>query len=287
VRDAALLSLGLASLGLAAGVAAAAGPRAHADLPASLGAARGLLVSTLFLRAETLRDQGRVDEVPGLYRRILDLDPDNEAAIDFLADVLARDLRASAVTPAARVRWWTAARDLVDTGLARRPDSARLRFRAGDLWTEIPAADPDVRAHLVAAGVDGDREGLSQLAHAARLAGSLPRWGFLHLAALARLAPRVAAERTARGAPDAEEALAAGDALLALRARELDAFLLDPEPPVPARFRLEAALQLVREVRRSLSASPPDRDAARRLLDAYERSVANDPVARALRAAVR
>jgi hypothetical protein len=287
VRDAALLAAGLASLGLAAGLGAAAGPRDRADLPASLGAARALFVDALFLRAEALRGHGRVDEVPGLYRRILDLDPDNEAAIDFLADVLARDLRASAATPAGRVRWWTAARDLVDAGLARRPDSARLHFRAGDLFTALPAADPDVRAHLAASGVDADGRGLEHLARAARLAGSLPKWGFLHLDALVRLSPRLAADRLARGAPGVDEALAAGDALLALRSRELGEFLLDPDPALAAGQRLEAALHLVKGVRRALSADPPDRDAARRLHEAYERLVADDAVARALRPLVR
>jgi hypothetical protein len=288
VRDAALLALGLGSLGLAGALAASAGPPARADLPASLGAARTLLVDALFLRAEALRERGRVDEVPGLYRRILDLDPGNEAAVDFLADVLARDLRASAPTPDARVRWWLAARDLVEAGLARRPDSARLHFRAGDLWTALPAADPAVREHVAASGVDGDAEGLAHLERAARLEGSMRQWGFLHLDALARLAPRMAAERTARGEPGAEEAIAVAERVLALRARELDSFFLDPvEPPLTAYRRLQAAVNLVKGVRRLVSETPPARDAARALLSTYERHVADDPVVQALRPYVR
>jgi hypothetical protein len=287
VRDAALLAAGIASLGLAAGLSAVAGPRERAALPASLGATRALFVDALFLKAEALRDQGRLDEVPGLYRRILDVDPDNEAAVDYLADVLARDLRPTAATPAGRVRWWTAARDLVAAGLARRPDSARLHFRMGDLLTRLPASDPDVRAHLAAEGRDADGLALDHLARAARLSGSLPKWGFLHLDALARLAPRVAADRLARGAPGVDDALAAGDALLASRGAELFEFLLDVEPPIAARDRLDAALRLVRSVRRALAADPPDRVAARRFLEAYETHVTVDPVSRTLRAHVR
>jgi hypothetical protein len=248
-----------------------------------------LLVDVLFLRAEAAREGGRVDEVPGLYRRVLDLDPDDDAAVDYLADVLARDLRASAATPEARVRWWRAARDLVEDALQRRPDSARLRFRAADLWSAIPASDPSVDSAARASGLDPDLEALAHLERSAVLAGSLPRWGFLHLEALARLAPRVAAERTARGDDAAAEAaLATAERVLALRARELDAFLLDlGEPPLTARLRLRAATNLVRSVRERLSKRPPDRDAARALLDVYAEHVAEDAVLDALRPLVR
>ncbi len=285
MKPVAVASLGVLCLAGAVAIGVARRRAGETDDPASLAAARVLAVDALFLRAEPLRKDGRVDELPGLYRRILDLDSGNEAAIDFLSDVEARDLRTLATDDAGRVRWWRAAYDLLSTAIEANPRSARLRFRAGVLLLVVARMDPAVAKALKDEGHDADLLGLRQLRDAARLAGSLPHWGYAHLDEIARAAPRVAAERLASGSPGADEALAIGDEVLRTRRDEMKDFVLDPvEPFLPAAARLLAAQNLVKEVRRRLAASPPDGPGARSLIATYVERVAGapDPVSEAL-----
>ena len=67
-------------------------------LSQAMACARPVVVGSLFLRAEALRKAGRLDEVPALYRRILELDPTSSSAVDHLAGILAYDLRTTAPT---------------------------------------------------------------------------------------------------------------------------------------------------------------------------------------------
>ena len=281
----ALALLAAAALGAAAALSAAAG-RPPASAASSLGGARVVLVDLLFFRADALRKEGRADEVPAVYRRILELDPGSDVAVDFLADVLASDLRALAPTPEARVRWWDEADALVRDAIRRDPGSARLRYRAAMLRLVVPNLDPAVAAALSARGVDREREGLRYLAAAAARAGSIPRLGFAHLEALAIWAPRIAAERLARGDSAAsEEALATARAALTERGEELASFFLGdatPERALPAKLVLLAGVNLVAHVRDALAARPPRTAEARSLLDTYVKAVGEDGVSRAL-----
>src|SRR5204863_3640373 len=71
----------------AAAALAAASPPAPSSAGASLGGARVVLVDALFLRAEALRKEGRVDDVPAIYRRILEPDPGSDVAVGHPPDV--------------------------------------------------------------------------------------------------------------------------------------------------------------------------------------------------------
>ena len=244
-----------------------------------------LYVDALFFRAEALRRRGLVEEVPALYRSILEVDPGSEAAIDFLADAEAHDLLGLAPTPAARVRWFEDAFDLVAEGLKRNPRSARLHWRAADLLLYVPDQHAEVAARLDAEKRDRRLEALRHFVAAARLTESLPRLGFAHLEGVARLAPRLAAERLAAGALSAQvdEPLSLGQEILSLRGEALGSFILDEEPfPRTAAERLRGGLHLVLAFRDDLAASPPRKDEARELLEAYVSAVGRDPVARAL-----
>jgi hypothetical protein len=282
VRDGVLLAVGAACLAGAAALGALSPPREGAERPAAFGAARVLAVDALFLRADALRSQGRLEEVPGLYRRILDLDPANEGAVDYLADVLARDLRTLAPTAEGRVRWWRAAWDLLADALAKRPGSARLEFRAADLLLLVAAQDAAVSSALAAEGRDRETEGLARLLASIRRAGTLPRWGYLHLDVFVHVAPEIAARRLASGGAGLEDARAAHDAVERTRAGEHADFLADDEPALPALARLRAGRNLVREVRKAIGREDA-RAAARSLLDAYARVYGENGVVAPLR----
>ena len=286
MRPLALAAAGFACLGSAAGISAFSPSDPAGDAMASLGGARVLVVTALFLRAESLRREGRVEEIPAIYRRILEIDPGSESAIDFLADAESHDLMGLAPTAEARVRWWIDATDLVAEGLRKNPRSALLHWRAADLLLGVPDQHPEVAARLDGEKRDRLFEALLHLVTAARLAESLPRLAFLHLVGIARLAPRLAAERFAAGVPRAavDEVLAIGNEVLRLRGDVMSQFILDPEPvpPPSAADRLRAGLRVVVMVRDHLAASPPRAAEAKALLDDYVSAVGRDAVASAL-----
>lgn len=278
--------LALAAVALAAAVGLAAGSApAPSDAAGALGGARPLVVGSLFLRAEALRAQGRLDEVPALYRRILELDPTSSNAVDHLAGILAYDLRTTAPTAAGRVGWWREADRLVADALARSPDDALLLTRRADLLLLVPTLDPAVAEALTASGRDRDLEALRALRRAAERSAGIPRLGRLHLELVARHAPRVAAERLAAGqASAALEALSIGDEVLRTRRDALADLSLDDAPDAPpASVALEGGLNLVRRVAADLEASPPRLDDARALVDAYEKYVGQADVVAPLR----
>jgi len=147
------LALGAACVGVAWFLAAQAPPPA-ADAAAALGGARPVVVGSLFLRAEALRKAGRLDEVPALYRRILELDPTSSSAVDHLAGILAYDLRTTAPTGSGRVSWWREADALVSAALVRSPDDPLLLTRRADLLLLVPALDAAVAAAIAESGRD-------------------------------------------------------------------------------------------------------------------------------------
>lgn len=282
------LALAAAALGAAAVLAARAPAPATSDAASALGGARTVVVGSLFLRAEALRRAGRFDELPALYRRVLELDPTSSSAVDHLAGVLAYDLRTTAPTEAGRVRWWAEADARVREALARAPRDPVLLTRCADLLLVAPALDPAVAAAGRDAGRDLDLEGLRAAAAAAAETADVPRVGRLHLELVARHAPRVAAERLAAHAPGTDEALRLGRTVLAARAAPLLELYLDPGPDAPpAAVVLDVGLDAVRRVAEALGATPPRPDEARRVVDAYARAVGRPDVVAALRRGVR
>jgi hypothetical protein len=280
----ALAALGLACLGGAVAVGASRGEGRGRDPAAALGGARVLLEDALFLRADAQRRAGDLEEAASAYRRVLEIDPLSETAADHLANVLAYDFRAEATTPEGRLRWWKAAEAANLRALERTPRSPTAHWRRADLLLAPPNQDPVIDAHLVATGHDRRLEALRELAEAARLADDIPRRGLVHLVTFAILAPRLAAERLASGGPGVDEILALGTEIGRLRFEALDSFTFgDRPPPEPSGARrLSAALVLVTLVREDLAASPPRRDDARSLLDAYEAAFGRDGVVEAL-----
>jgi hypothetical protein len=280
-----LAGLSLVALGAAAALSASS-PRGAASAAASLGGARVVLVDALLVRADALRKEGRVEDLPAVYRRILELDPGSDLAVDHLADVLGNDLRTLGPTPEARVRWWDEADALVREAIRRDPRSARLRFRAAELRLVTGAQDDAVAAALTARGVDRERDGLEYLAESAARAASIPRLGFAHLDALVRWAPRIAAERLARGDGDtAAEALAIARAVLHDREAALNSFLVAVDPartPLPAGAVLTARTNLVGGVRDALAARPPRAAEARMLFATYVQVLGKDDVSEPL-----
>lgn len=293
-RSAALAWLALSAvlLGASIGVAYLAPDRSRdaSDPAAALGGARPAIVGGLFLRAEALKHEGRVDELPAIYRRILSLDPDNEFAVDYLAETLARDLRTTATTDEGRVAWWTEADALVTRALERSPSSVRLLWRRADLLLVVADGDPAVAAHLARAGRDREKEAIESLREAARLSGSVPRLGRIHLVLLATNVPRLAAARlaTPTGSADAASFLAIGADVLRARRADLADITLGEEPrSASADDVLEAGLALVAGVLDALHASPPDRTRAREIVDRYVSLFGEDRAADALRPLLR
>ena len=282
------LAAGLVALGAAAGFSSV-GPHDEArGEAASLGGLRTVLVDTWFLRAEALRREGRVDEVPALYRRILEADPDSETAIDYLADVEANNLGPLAPTPRARIAWWDEADAFLTRALEKRPGSARLLFRKAQIRLVPPSRDAALAAELAHRGMDVRLEAFRLLADSVERAASLGRAGRVHLDAFARLAPGLAAERLAKEGAGLAEILFRAEHLLRLRTAAFGEFALDlGENPLSAGDRLYGGLGIVRAVRELISSRPPDRDGARLLVEQYAKSVGRDEVVVALEPVVR
>jgi hypothetical protein len=278
------LGLGCFAAALAVGALVPAPP--SDDPGAALGGARPVLSGALFLRAEALRREGRSDEVAATYRRILEVDPGNDAARDLLVEILVTEVRELAPTPEGRVRWWREGLRLVEEGLARDPGSVRLHWRRADLLLGVADRDPAVGAACDAEGRDRAADGFASLREAVRRAGSVPGHGRIHLEAVTLRAPLEAARRWAAGG-DPAPFLDAGAEALALRPDDLSLLLLDPDRPVTAALALQGGLRLVARVRDAMAAVPPRRDEARALLDAYESVLGADPVASALAPRVR
>jgi hypothetical protein len=103
---------------------------------------------------------------------------------------------------------------------------------------------------------------------------------------MARRAPRLAAERLARGA-EPDRFLAGGEETLRRSGETLDEMRLDPDDTASAGLHLRAGLRLVGHVRDDLRARPPRTQDARALLDTYVRELGEDAVSRALRPLLR
>jgi hypothetical protein len=266
---------------LALAVALAPTPRAREGggalgaLGASMGGFRVAFVDLLFLRAERLLREGRVEEVPPLYEAIRELDPENAAAADHLAAVYAYDLLGEAPDTVGRLYWWVRAWDLVQEALEIHPEDASLLMRSSDLLLEIAPRDPDLEALVALRVPDPRRRGFERLLASARVAATLPRRGRIHLLRLAVLLPVEAALRLEAG-EDVEPILALGEEALGLRRPTLAEMRLpDPEgavgPGEALDVMLEAGMEVVRTVGRALAAG--DEAGAREALGRYQARV--------------
>lgn len=294
-----LAALGLALLAACVALSEAPAPAAGGSLEAlgrSLGGWRVLAVDALFFRAESLRAQGRTEELPALYQTLVALDPDNDAAVDALAHEQVANLLPTAPTPEARLGWWREAWRLTLRGLGAHPGSPRLLFRAADLALEVPVRRPDLAPALdrefgsVAAR---EAQGLAWLVACARSTPHLPTMGRLHLVRLARAAPLLAVHALARGQPvEQAAALLSPAADLAARypeaLREVQEEVVEPPTPgvAPRRVPLARALDdSIAVVRAALAATRGERgagfDAA---FAAYRETAGETPLALALRA---
>jgi len=271
-----LAGAGALALAAAVGLSAVVPSPRGSGSTAALGGLSTLLVDVWFLRAEALRREGRVDELPALYRRILEAAPDSETAIDYLADVEANDLLSLAPTTAAKVAWWDEADALLARALEQRPGSARLLFRRAQIRLGPGTDVADVANALKSRGADVRLDAFRFLADAVERAPSLGRAGRAHLVAFARVVPELVAERYVNRRPGADELLARSELLLRLRGDDFDDFTLgDASDAASAGARLYGALGVVHAVRELLARTPPDRDGARRVVAAY----ASSPVA--------
>lgn len=227
----------------------------------SMGGLRVIAVDAIFLRAEALREAGRVEEVVPLYRTVLELDPDNVAALDFLAALYAYDLLSLAPDDDARLAWWEEARRLVLDGLARHPDDPALRMRQADLLLEVGPRYPGLDARLQQRFGDTRRQGLELLLGIARDTPNLGRRGRMHLLLLAQGIPVAAAARLPGGPEAVDPVLALGDELLRIRGPDLAQMRLlqmdlmpgAPEEGVPLDVLLPRGLAVVRAVQQALA----------------------------------
>ena len=260
----------------------------------SLGGWRVVAVNALFLRAEALRAAGRTEELFALYQALVELDPDNDAAIDALAREQVENLLPTAPTLDARVAWWNQAWRLTERGLAANPRSARLMFRAADLLLEQADRRPGLDSALDRAfGGSSRREalGLSWLLAAARTTGYLPKVGRLHLIGLARAAPLLAARALRRGDPPAHVAalLSAAEDLQRMHGRvlpEIVEYAVVPPGLPPRRVPLDRVLEAsIAAVRAALSvASGASREPLDAALAAYVEAAGETELAAVLRA---
>jgi hypothetical protein len=251
-----------------------------------MGGLRVALVDALFLRAEALRRRGRVEELPALYGTVLELDPRNEAAFDYLASVYAFDLVRDALGEE-RLGWWREGWATIERGLARHPRSPRLLLRSAEILRradEDESLAPAVPAGLGDAGVLA----LERVRAAAEETSELPVLGRYHLVLGTTMAPEIAARRMVSAPRESERALAVGDAILAARRETLaemalpSSFLGEGEP-VNLAALLEEGLRAVRNV--ASARARGDRAAARRAAEEYAARFPGWPTGETLRRA--
>ena len=221
-----LRALGVGVLALVGAILVApkplASPSATSALGRSLGGSRVVLVDMLFLRAGALVRDGRLEEAASLYRTVLELDPDNVAAVAYLADVLADGFLGRATTPEDQFAWWRSSWELIERGMDLAPDSALLHtMLAYRLWRD-PISFPDLKPHIERAFPDRTARAVYELAQAARLSANIPYRGRVHIRLACVLGIVEAIEAEQRGdRPGADKALGIVREIGALRARAL------------------------------------------------------------------
>ncbi len=250
----------------------------------SMGGMRVVVIDGLFFRAEALRRRGRLEDAAGLYHAILELDPANEAATIFLADLFVDGMLPGAVEADARFLWWREAHGVLEDALARRPDAAAVHDRAATLITQLPYSQPDLEPYLVRTFGNWRLEALRHLAVATERTDVLARRGRGHVIHAALLAPDVASRALVAGDEAVyREALRIAGRLQARRADALATVLVDPDRPEPLGALLAAAVAALEATARARTDAGrrPAAEAAFRALDAIEPANAWTPRLRA------
>ncbi len=196
------LLLGIALLGVAVWARPApddAEGGVTAALGRSMGGVRVMIIDGLFLRAESQRKAGRVEDAAALYETVLELDPHNEAATAFLAESYIQDLMPQIPDVKERFSWWQEARGLLAAAIQRRPDAWELHTRMANLILDPPLAHPDLEPRIDKALQGAGRVALEHLHKAVRGTETLPRLGRSHLVRYALLAPYEAGRALAAG----------------------------------------------------------------------------------------
>ena len=250
-----------------------------AALGDSMGGARVMAVDALFLRAEALRKTGRTEDAAALYATVLQLDPENEPAVVFLANTYVDELLPLGLAPVERFAWWTKARDLLTTALQRRPRSAVLQDRLASLFLEILRSHEDLQPLLEAAFGDPRRTALRHLRVAVEEAEVLPRQGRAHLVRAALLAQDVAVAALASGDADAYgEALGTLETLLGRRAEVLAQLPLEVEGGPDLLSLAQAAVGAFRAVQALRQEEGVSRALAVARVAAYEALLPDSPL---------
>jgi hypothetical protein len=227
------VALGVVALALSAAATAVApeppsGGGLLRALGQSLGGFRVLVVDVLFLRAEALRREGRIDEVPALHRAVLELDPGNEAAFEHLASVHALDLRFTVPEPEQRRLWWLEGWDAIERGLAAHPRSSRL-LGHGAILLFSAAREPEMARGLPPPpGPALEAAAIDHLARAVRLGDPAEPRHAGHVWFLAAMAPQWAAGRLVTDPASSASLLALGEEVLARERDLLDRMRLPP-----------------------------------------------------------
>lgn len=246
-----MIVLGLLLLALAAVGREPPRPSGQSTLGAvgaSMGGMRVVVIDGLFFRAEALRRRGRLEDAAGLYHAILELDPANEAATIFLADLFVDGLLPGAVDAQSRFLWWREAHGVLQDALARRPRSAPLHDRTAALIVRLPLGQPDLEPRLAKELGNWRLEALRHLGIAFEEVATLPRRGRGHIRHAALLAPYVASLALAAGDMRSYgEAVRIGRRLQSLRGEILDELLIDSERPERLGTFLGAALDAVED----------------------------------------
>ena len=268
-----MVVLGVLLLGLAAYLREPPDTRDQTTLGAvgsSMGGMRVVVIDGLFFRAESLRRRGRLEDAAGLYHAVLELDPANEAATIFLADLFVDGMLPGAVEAEARFLWWREAYGVLEDALARRPRSPAVHDRMASLITTLPVGQSDLEPRLTALLGNWRLAALRHLLVAAEETDVLARRGRGHVVHAALLAPDVAARALHAGREgDYREALALARDLLRVRADALGTVLVDPERPDTFAALLQAAVEAL-EATAAAGADPARVAAARAAVDAFD-----------------
>ena len=258
-----------------------------------MGGLRVLLIDALFLRAQALQSQsqedGNLEEAASLYRTILELDPENDAAAAYLVDVYVFGLLPIATTPEGRFAWWNEGWDLAHRALELRPDSPLLHLKVAQILLDLPYQHPDLVQRVDALVPNREATAMVHLLRSAELTDNLPTAGYRHLMRLAVVAPSVALD-AARAGEDGlhAQAMAAGRRLLELRGDILatiewavvrDGAIVDR---IPLRTVLTAALATVPTMRDAAAAG--DRAAMQAAVRRYAETAGEDLFLERLRA---
>ncbi|MDA1196053.1 MAG: tetratricopeptide repeat protein, partial [Planctomycetota bacterium] len=221
-------------------------------------------------RGESLRRRGRIEDAAALYQAILELDPANEAATIFLANLFTDEMLPVAIDVEERFAWWREADALLRAALARHPQSAALHHRRALLISGLPLAQPDLEGRLDAELGNWRLIALRHLVTAVLAEETLADLGRSHLVRTAVLAPDVAARALRAGDSETlDEIRELVSAVQRTRAAMLAHVLLDPERDESIGDALVLGMAAV-EATAAAGRDPAAREAARAAIGRFE-----------------